>query len=382
MKRVLLLTLGNFSVGTGMYAFLGVLGPLARDLGVTVGEAGQLAAAFAVTFAIGAPLVVTATRAWGRRTVIVASLLGFALFNAVAALAPSFAVVLGSRVGGAAFACAFSPVAGAVATMMVTEEERGKALAAVIGGVVLAFAFGIPLGTVIGGEFGWRATFSFAAASNVVGALAILGGIPKFGASDRPPLSLAFMRNWAIVSNLILVITAFAGVFIAIAYIGPLIAAITKLEETGIGAVQISVGVGGAVGTLLGGYLADRRPTTGVLAALFCLSAFGIVQFSGLMEFLDAGTTLSIVGVTIALFIGSTAVFGLVPILQYRVIREALDERETALAFYYASFFFGQGLGAALGGLVIETTSLARLGFASATVLVFGAVFALFFAKK
>jgi predicted MFS family arabinose efflux permease len=375
-RRIFLLTLGNFTVGTGMYAFLGVLRELAGSLEVGVGEAGQLATAFAMTFAVAAPPMVASTRRLGARRVLVLSLLGFGAMNVIGAVAPSFTVLLGSRIGGALFACVFAPVAGAVATTMVSESQRGKALAAVVAGVVLSFAFGIPLGTIVGGVFGWRATFAFAAVCNVLGAVAIAAGIPQTSTPEKGLPSLSFLKRWSILSNLALVVAAFAGVFIAIGYVGPLIEGLTLLDETGVGLIQIVVGVGGAIGTIVGGLLADRRPTTGTLALLYAASAAGLVPFSLLWWGVEPGSVLSIVGVAGALFVGSTSVFAMVPILQFRVVREALDERETALAFYFASFFFGQGMGAALGGVFVEVFSLQSLGFGSAAVLLAGGLFA------
>jgi MFS family permease len=103
--RIFLLPLGAFAIGTGNIVFVGVLEPLANDLGVSIATAGQLATAFAVAYALSAPLLVSLTARLPRRPVLTISLLVFALANAGMALAPSFAALVPLRIL-AAFAAA------------------------------------------------------------------------------------------------------------------------------------------------------------------------------------------------------------------------------------------------------------------------------------
>ena len=375
-RRLLLLTFGNFTVGTAMYAFLGVLGALAEDLGVPVARAGQLATGFAVTFAIAAPLLVPASRRFGTRRVLVWSLAAFGVLNLASAAAPSFRLLFGARVAAAALSCVFGPLAGALATTMVPAEKRGKALAAVIAGVVLALAAGVPLGTLVGGRFGWRATFAFAGALNLLGALAIGAGVPDNPTAPPGKPSLSFLGRWEAASNLVLVMVAFAGVFLAFGYIGPLLEALTGYGPRGVGALQTVVGVGGAVGTALGGVLADRRPTAGVMALCFVAGAFGFLPFSALHAWATPGAPSTVAACAATLLVGSVAMFALVPVLQFRVVRAAGPEAPTALAFYFSFFYFGQGLGSAVGGLVVAVAGLAWLGLVAGLVLFAGAAVA------
>ncbi|MEM1417425.1 MAG: MFS transporter [Myxococcota bacterium] len=376
-RRLLLLTFGNFTVGTAMYAFLGVLGALAEDLEVPLARAGQLATGFAVTFALVAPVLVPASRRFGAKKVLAASLAAFGVLNLLSAAAPSFRLLFGLRVVAAAVSCVFGPLAGAVATTMVKPEQRGKALAAVVAGVVLALAAGVPLGTLVGGAFGWRATFAFSGVLNLVGAVAIALAIPRTEAPAAGPPSFTFLRRWDAASNLVMVMVAFAGVFLAFGYIGPVLERLTGFGARGVGGLQAVVGLGGAVGTALGGALADRSPSPRVMAAAFIGGALGFLPFTALFALAAPGSTLAIVGCAGALLLGSASMFALVPVLQFRVVRAAGPEAPTALAFYFSFFYFGQGLGTAAGGLVVAVAGLAQLGLWAAVVLVLGAGVAL-----
>lgn len=381
-RRIFILSLGNFAIGTGMYVFLGVLGAIAADLDVSVSAAGQMGTAFALTFAVAAPILVPATRGLGSRRTLLVALGGFGLVNVVGALAPSFGVLLGSRVVGGAFACLYAPVAGAVATTMVPPDKRGKALAAVVAGIVLALAIGVPVGTVVAGAVGWRATFALAAVASALGFVAIRVAIPaNQTAPARAARSFGFLRQWSAAGNLLLVLIAFTGVFLTVGYIGPLLKALTGLDEAGIGALQVLVGFGGAVGTGVGGTLADTHATRRTVATVFTVGALAYVPFSALFVLSEPGATLTIAGAGAALFLGSASVFALVPLLQVRIVREAPNEADTALAIYFAVFYFAQGLGAAVGGVVVGLTSLTHLGGTSTALLVGGAAVTMLFVR-
>lgn len=154
----------NFAVGTQGFAFAGVLAELAAELGITIGEAGIVVAVSSITFAVGAPFAARMVAAIERRRVIVAGLAALAIINAVCAFASSFAELTALRtlaVVATAFVGALATVAAA---SLVPPEKRGRAFAIVMGGLTVAFVLGVPLGSVVGGAFGWRATFVMSAA--------------------------------------------------------------------------------------------------------------------------------------------------------------------------------------------------------------------------
>src|ERR671916_750427 len=159
-----MLALGNFAVGTGSFVFAGLLEGVARDLSVSVGTAGQLISAYAIVYAFGAPVLATVTSDVPRRPLIV------------------------SRVVAACGAALFTPTSAAVAASLAPSGRRGKALATVTGGLTIAFAFGIPLGTLVGDRFGWRSAFVLV---GVLGAIAVAGIAPFLpNRAGPPPASL------------------------------------------------------------------------------------------------------------------------------------------------------------------------------------------------
>src|ERR1700712_89961 len=99
MKKLFLLALGAFAIGTEGYALAGLLPTVAADLGVTVPGAGQLITAFSLAFAFGSPLLAVVTGQLERKRLLLGSILVFGLFNIVAALAQSYATLFIARIG-------------------------------------------------------------------------------------------------------------------------------------------------------------------------------------------------------------------------------------------------------------------------------------------
>ncbi|GGN61055.1 MFS transporter [Streptomyces albiflavescens] len=135
----------------------GILPLIAGDLDVSISVAGQMVTVFALSYAVLAPVLATVTARWPRRRALLTALTVFSLANALTALAPSYGVLLATRVLAAAGAAFYTPTANAVATALVPPERRGRAIAVVMGGLTVATALGVPLGTWIG-RTDWRLT--------------------------------------------------------------------------------------------------------------------------------------------------------------------------------------------------------------------------------
>lgn len=169
--RLLLLALGTFAVGTDTMVMAGILGLISRDLDVSVPAAGQLVTVFALAYALLAPVLAALTARWPRRRLLLTALTVFTSANALSALAPTYPLLLATRVLAAAGAALYTPTANAVATSLVPPERRGRALATVLGGMTVATALGVPLGTWIG-RTDWRLTMWLVVA---LGAAALAG---------------------------------------------------------------------------------------------------------------------------------------------------------------------------------------------------------------
>lgn len=367
-NRVAVLALATFASGTEAYVYAGLLSDVARDLHVDIGRAGLLATAFAVTYAVLAPPLASLTARLPRRGTLTIELAVIGLINLAAALASSFASLLASRVACGAVAALVGPSASAAAAALVPAEQRGRAMATVAAGMSLAFTLGVPLGSAVGGAFGWRATFVFAGLLLLACAAAIRLVLPSVPATDRAGLAtLGVAGDAAVWPRLLLTALAFAASFSSVAYLGPVANAVAGAQGFGVGLFQACIGLGSIVGVVAGGRLADRPRRERYLPRLLSvvvLTQLGYVAAQSLS--IPVGTASALLAVSI--FTGACMLFAAMPIVQVGLVAAAPDRRNVVLALNGSMVFLGQGLGAAIGGVVISVDRLAHTGFAGAVV--------------
>jgi DHA1 family inner membrane transport protein len=370
--RIWLLTAAQFASATGAYAYTGLLAPLADDLGVGLATAGQLAAAYALTFALLGPIAAALTARVERRALLSIGLGFAAAFNLLSAFVPDFATALMLRVAAGIAATLVLP--GVAATMLVPPEQRGRAIATVLSGLTFAFALGIPLGTAIGAWVGWRGTFLFSSGLAALAAIGILVGLPRLPSTDRGgALSLGIALRPDILSVLGTSFLAFAGLFCIAAYIGPIVTATTGMEGAGIGAIQVFIGLGSLVGILLGGKLSERRGAA-VPVRLVLLLAAALLGYAALLSLPPA--LWHAAPLALCVFSGAVALFALAPISQARLVGLAPQDRSVALALMGAVTFAGQGAGAAMGGAAIGAFGLVATGVVGSLAAMLGALLA------
>ena len=178
-RVVAVLALSIFVLGTSEFMITGLLPEMARDLAVSIPQTGYLISAFAIGMIVGAPVMAVVTLAMPRRTTLVASLVVFVAGHVLAALASDYAVVLVARVLTALATATFWVVAAVVAVSMVGEHLRARALAVLLSGLTIATVLGIPLGTVVGQQLGWRATFWSVAGLALLAVVGVLATVTR-----------------------------------------------------------------------------------------------------------------------------------------------------------------------------------------------------------
>ncbi len=359
--------MGSFAVGTGTFVVTGVLTDIAEDLSVSVANAGLLVTVFAVTFAVGSPILVSSASGVGRRRLLVGALVLFTLANVAAALAPSFSVLLGARVVAACGAAIFTPVASAVAASLAPPELRGRALSVRTMGVNIAWLVGVPLGTVVGGYYGWRTSFVLVAALAMVAALGVRSLLPAVEASAHGGLlsNLTVVKRGAVVAGLGLTVLALMASFVVLTYVRPMLENLTHFDTEGVGLMLAVFGLASIPGTLLGGYVADRWGYRVSMIALLAVLTVSLFSFS-LLSTAQAGSALAVLGTGAALVAWSVAVFAFLPLQQYSLIEVAPEAQNTVLALNASAIQAGQGIGAGLGALTLYYGSVGGLGWVGA----------------
>ncbi|MFB4272305.1 MFS transporter [Nonomuraea sp. GTA35] len=263
-SRLYPMAAGNFAIGTGMFVTAGLLPPISADLGVSRSAAGQLMTVFALAYALLSPVLAALTARMSRRTVLLVAMGVFVVGNTLTALAPTYTLVMLTRVVAAAGAAMFTPTSSAVANALTEPERRGRALALVMGGLSVSSAIGVPLGTWLGEAAGWRATLWMVAGLGLVGLVGVAVLVPevRIPVSGRLRERFEPLRDRRVLAVMVTQLLMFAAGFTAYTYIG-------SLFDLPLPALLWAWGLGGIVGNALGGRLTDAYgPRRMILAGL------------------------------------------------------------------------------------------------------------------
>lgn len=364
--RIISLVFAPFAFGTSAFVFIGLIDPMAEDLSVGVPLIGQLQMVFAIACGFGGPFLARLLSGVDRKRLLVGVLASMVAMNFASALAPSFSVLAGLRFAGGFFAALTIPLATTIGVNMVPEERRPDAIAAVMAGYTLAFLLGMPLGTVLGDALGWQAAFWFAGGVAFIAAILIALVAPAnvkapqlAGANFKTALSGENPKLMAIT------MLGFVATFVTVGYIGPVITQTTGLTGAAIGGVQIATGIGSLIGVPVGALFA-RLPVRKALFSLFILAGLTQMAFWLGMRFSFGAVSVPFLIVTMAL--GSAALFATTTVVQARLAATSGAAVTIAFALNSSMAYFGQGLGATLGGGVIAAIGLSATGLAGAAV--------------
>src|SRR4051794_19824122 len=267
---VFVLALGTFLMGTTEFMAAGLLPAIASDLGVGVARAGLSITVFAVGMIVGAPLMSMLTLRLPKRVTLIVALSTFAAGHVIAAVAPSFAVLLAARFMSALATSAFWAVANVVAARIAGPGSSSRSLGVVGSGAMLANVVGVPLGGVAGQLAGWRGPF-WALAALAFAAIALIARhVPNDGPSDENVSirsELVALRSGRVWLVLAACATTAGGVLSTYSYVSALLTDRAGLAAGLVPLVLVGFGIGAMAGSLVGGRLADVRPHATAIAA-------------------------------------------------------------------------------------------------------------------
>ncbi|KRV50301.1 MFS transporter [Wenjunlia vitaminophila] len=364
IKRLLPLALATFAVGTDSYVIAGLLPSIAADLGVSTPAAGQLVTVFALTMALSAPLVGALTSGLDRRSTLLIALGVFVAGNAATALATNYEMAMAARVVTAVGAGVINSAASSTAAAIVPPERRGRALAFVLGGLTLATALGLPLGTLVG-RADWHVTLWAVAGTGLLAAVGIAVGLP---AVTLPAASLSDrlrpLGQGRVLSLLAVTSLAFLGAYTLYTYIAPALRDATDGDESLLTLLLLTWGVGILAGNIAAGRLVDRHAPARVLTGPLALAALALALTPLATRALVPALVWSAVW-------GATLGVVVVP-QQHRLIALGSAAAPVLLALNSSALYLGMALGGGLGGLAQEWFGLApaELGLVAAAITV------------
>ncbi|CAI2016209.1 MULTISPECIES: MFS transporter [Serratia] len=366
---LLALTISAFAIGTTEFVIVGLIPTIAEQIGVTVPSAGLLVAIYALGVAIGAPVLTALTSRIPRKLLLVGLMVLFTLGNLLAWQSPSYeSLVIARLLTGLAHGVFFS-IGSTIATSLVAKEKAASAIAIMFGGLTVALVTGVPLGTFIGQQFGWRETFL---AVSLIGAVATVASIILVPNNIKNQGSAGVREQMKVLTHprllLIYAITAlgYGGVFTTFTFLAPMMQELAGFSAPTVSWILLAYGVAVAVGNIWGGKLADRHGAVRALSFIFAALAVLLLVF-------QFTASHSIAALLTVIAMGVFA-FGNVPGLQVYVVQKAAQYTPNAVdvasGLNIAAFNIGIALGSVIGGQTVASLGLAQTPWIGALIVV------------
>ncbi|RXZ73183.1 MFS transporter [Agromyces albus] len=361
---VVSLGLGIFTLVASEFLPASLLSPIAAELGITEGTAGQLVTATSIIGIIGGPLVVSALPRVNRRWVMAGLTTLAIVSNVLVAVSPVFGLMLASRLLLGIAISGFWAMSLAVTAQLVPADRLGRAMTVVNTGVSLATIAAVPAGAYLGELVGWRAVFLLAAAAGVLTLVAQLATLPSIPASGAPGFRtlLQTARIPVVALGVLAIILLAGGHFMGFTYLRPAFEAIDGITPSLLALLLMIFGVASFIGNMVAGPLADRRLPVLVIVAP---AAIGV----GTIVLALAGSSVALAAVTV--FVWGVG-FGAIPTMIQTWMAHVVPERlESAGGLIVAAFQIAITIGAAVGGLLVDSVGVqaALIGGGIAAVL-------------
>ena len=360
---VVSMTLGVFGLVTAEFLPASLLTPMAADLHVTEGLAGQAVTATATVALVTSLLVSAATRRIDRRIVLLAFSILLTVSNLLVAFAPGLPALLLARVLLGVALGGFWTMSAATVMRLVPEALVPRALSLLFSGVSAATVAAAPLGSYFGDIIGWRGVFLIAAGLGVLALVVQFATLPRMAPSGTTRLrTLAeVLARPQVGLGMFAVLLVFTGHFAFFTYIRPFLETVTGVGITGVSGILLGFGIANFLGTFLGGFLLERSMRLTMMLMPLTMGVLGL----GLVA-VGAG---AVVADTVMVALWGVA-FGAVPVAWSTwLTRTVPDEAESAGGLLVAAVQLAIATGAAAGGAVFDVSGALGVFTGAAFVL-------------
>lgn len=364
---LLALAVSAFAIGTTEFISVGLLPLIADDLHITESMAGLTVTLYALGVMAGAPILTSLAAGVPRKTLLLWIMVVFIAGNVLAAASGGVVPLLVARVLSAFAHGVFMSVGSTIAADLVPRDRRASAISTMFSGLTIATVTGVPLGTLLGQHLGWRAAFAAIAAVGIAAFVANLALVPSgLRSAVRTKLrhQLPLLGNRRLLLAFAITALGYGGTFVVFTYLSPLLRDITGFGESSIALILLFYGIAIAVGNVVGGKAANKRPVPALLV-MFALQAVVLLVLNFAAPYPSAGLA--------AVLLMGLLAFMNVPGLQLYVVmlaeRHAKKAVDFASSLNIAAFNAGIAIGAFLGGIVVERLGVAHTPWVGAVMV-------------
>ncbi|MFD0913883.1 MFS transporter [Methylophilus luteus] len=363
MLPIYLLSTAGFTILTTEFLIVGLLPSIARDLNVSISTMGLLVTLFAFTVAAFGPFLTSFFSKYERKMLFVVILTMFGFANTLAAIAPNFGVMAFARVIPAVALPVYWALASESSVNLTGSKKAGNALSILTFGIVCATIFGIPIGALLSDAFGWRVAFGILAALAFSKAIMLQMYMPimKITSKKIPFLEqLSYLRDPLVLGHVVLSILIFTAMFTTYTYLADMLERLAGFDGSLVGWTLMAFGGIGLIGNWLGGKAVDWNPLWASLlfSILLCLGMLFVVPSFDVLW-----------GMPITLGIWGIAQAAQFVVNHARLMKAVPQAPAFAASLNISGANLGIGVGAIIGGKVIDNFGIENLGFTGAFII-------------
>ena len=319
-----------------------LLTPMALDLGISEGMAGQSVTTTAFVAMFSSLFITTVIGKTDRRYVVILFSLLLTFSCLLVSFADSFTLLLLGRACLGLALGGFWAMSASLTMRLVPMRVVPKALSIIFGAVSIALVIAAPLGSFLGGLIGWRNVFNGAAVMGVLCTLWVLKALPSLPGESASQQQNMFglLKRPGVMAGMCAIFMAFAGQFAFFTYIRPVYMTLAGFDVDGLTLVLLSFGIASFIGTSLSSVLLKRSVKAALAIAPLVLTACAVAIIWGFA-------------------------FALIPVgWSTWITRSLSDQAEKAGSIQVAVIQLANTCGAAVGGIALD-----HLGLLSPLVL-------------
>ena len=353
---LLSLAITAFAIGTTEFISVGLLPMISNDLNTSVQTAGLTVSIYAIGVVIGAPVLTLLFSSIPRKKLLLFVMIIFIVGNSISMLSNSMWLLLVSRLVSALAHGVFMSIGSTIAASIVPREKRASAISIMFTGLTVATITGVPFGTFIGQQLGWRFAFGFIVCIGIIALIANWRLLPESIKQGPKPLykeQIKLLKTKQILLVLIITALGYGGTFVVFTYLSPLLQEVTGYRASTVTLLLLFYGITVAIGNIIGGKLANEKPIYS-LFYMFIIQAIVLFVLYFTVPFKGFGL-LFVLLMGLFAFMNVPGLQAYVVILAERFVPTAVD---VASALNIAAFNLGIAFGSYLGGVVIHSIGL------------------------
>lgn len=366
-KKVYVLAIAAFVVGTVELILGGILDLIATDLHLSLAKAGYLISIFSLVYALSAPILLNVTARFERKKVYMYTLLVFLISNLISAFSVNFYMLMAGRMLGAAAGSLIFVLSLTLASRIVEPEYKGRAVGTITMGGSASLILGVPIGIFVGNALGWREVFMLIAILTVLVMAAI--GVAMNRVQPAPAVSLQnqlkALWNPKMLAIHITTLLVLAGHLTLYAYFTPFLQATIGGSPTAITLIYMMFGLAAVAGGGMGGMLSDRlHPAKAIVLVL--------IPFMISMAVIPFSTGLPLIAFLLLLSIWGALSWTVTPVQNSLIIKTSPETSEILISTNSGIAHAGIALGTYIGGLVIDHSSIMNTGWVGSILVCVG----------